>query len=246
MGSLNPDLLTTPLHTITEQYGQVGLEQRFQLETERFSTSDQQSLLSAQEYALELHADQRRSREPYANHILRVAIRVMSPHHYGVDEPELVISSLLHDSVEDCKEKIIDTAGLQASEAQQTETALRILEDKYGTRVSTIVEAVTNPPFNKTGDWMNHYREHVEEALLNTPPARVPKVSDFTDNAVGIMYSPTERLAHFATKYNAMTSMFRELIVLPDTPLSERAKTHILGQLALTDDRFKSILATSN
>lgn len=41
----------------------------------------------------------RRQREPYLNHLLRVAIRVIS--HYGVRDAEVVCAALLHDAVED-------------------------------------------------------------------------------------------------------------------------------------------------
>lgn len=49
--------------------------------------------------ASQLHAGDQRQSEPYINHPLRVAIRIMS--HYGVRDPDVVAAALLHDSVED-------------------------------------------------------------------------------------------------------------------------------------------------
>src|SRR3569833_2234691 len=75
-------LMSMPLHAITEVYGEAGLRERLPLEL-----------------AARLHADDRRVREPYLNHLLRVAIRIIK--YYGVRDVDVLTAALLHDAVED-------------------------------------------------------------------------------------------------------------------------------------------------
>src|SRR5436309_2756056 len=75
------------------------------------------------------------------------------------------------------------------------------------------------------------YREHVAESLEANPWARVIKVSDYTDNGVGLIHTAPDRHLRLATKYAPLVPMFRDLISRPDTPLDDAVKAHILGQL---------------
>ncbi|MDM4784384.1 phosphohydrolase, partial [Micromonospora sp. b486] len=75
-------LATMPMHAITEIHGEPGLLARFRLEIEAFDETARDRLTEALDLAAELHRDDRRVREPYLNHLLRVAIRLM--HHYQV------------------------------------------------------------------------------------------------------------------------------------------------------------------
>ena len=90
---------TMPLHAITSTYGEEGLRDRFAVEIERWPEADQRRLNQALDLAARLHAADRREREPYVNHLLRVAIRIMS--HYGVHDADVVCAALLHNAVED-------------------------------------------------------------------------------------------------------------------------------------------------
>src|SRR5579859_7570643 len=88
-----------PLHAITATYGEEGLRARFAAEIESWPGPDRQRLDRALDLAGRLHAADRREREPYVNHLLRVAIRIMS--HYGVRDADVTCAALLHDAVED-------------------------------------------------------------------------------------------------------------------------------------------------
>ena len=69
------------------------------MEIERFGAADRDRARDALALACRLHAADRRQREPYANHLLRVAIRILS--HYRVTDPDVACAALLHDAVED-------------------------------------------------------------------------------------------------------------------------------------------------
>jgi hypothetical protein len=238
---------TMPLHAITSTYGEEGLRERFAVEIESFPADDQHRLNQALELAARLHAGDHREREPYLNHLLRVAIRIMS--HYGVHDTDVVIAALLHDAVEDHAAELAASlpGGASAGPGSAGDTrqaALAALAAKFGPRVAELVAAVTNPEYAADRDEYEQYREHVADSLRRHPWARVIKASDFTDNGVGLIHTTGPRLRTLAGKYAPLVPILRELIVLPDTPLDAAARQHILGQLDRAAERFAAVLPT--
>jgi hypothetical protein len=223
---------TMPLHAITSTYGEQGLRERFAIEIASWPEPDKQRLNQALDLAARLHAADRREREPYLNHLLRVAIRIMS--HYGVHDTDVSCAALLHDAVED---HAADLAGGPDDQA----AALAVLAGQFGPRVAELVGAVTNPPYAPDRDQDEQYREHVADSLRDNPWARVIKASDFTDNGVGLIHTTGPRLYRLADKYAPLVPVLRDLIARPDTPLDAAAKEHILAQLDRAADRFAAL-----
>ena len=223
---------TMPLHAITSAYGEEGLRARFAAEIEVWPEADQRRLNQALALAGRLHAADRREQEPYVNHLLRVAIRIMS--HYGVRDGDVACAALLHDAVEDHAAELAPD-GTRAA-------ALAALAEEFGPRVAALVAAVTNPEYAPGLDADEQYREHVAESLRRDPWARVIKVSDFTDNGVGLIHTTGPRLHRLAGKYAPLVPVLQELIALPDTPLDTPARQRILTQLGQAADRFAAIL----
>jgi hypothetical protein len=227
-------LATMPLHAITSTYGEAGLRERFALEIAPLPDADRGRLERALDLASRLHAADLRDREPYVNHLLRVAIRIMS--HYGVRDPDVVAAALLHDAVEDHPLEL--SSGVDASQ----QAALAALAADFGPRVAELVAAVTNPPWVPDRDEHEQYREHVADSLQRNPWARVIKASDFTDNGVGLIHTTGPRLRKLASKYAPLVPILRDLIARSDTPLDPAAKEHILAQLDRAEDRFAAVL----
>jgi (p)ppGpp synthase/HD superfamily hydrolase len=232
-------LLSMPLHAITEVYGEAGLRDRFALELESFPADERKQLAEALELASDLHAADRRVREPYLNHLLRVALRIMR--YYSVRDVDVLVAALLHDAVEDHPAEL---AGLEAdaSHAELTEAAVAELARRFNPRVAELVRSVTNPQYDPERDKHEQYRIHVAENLERDPWARVIKISDFTDNGVGVIHTTLEKATSSARKYRPLVPKLRELVGRPDTPLSTQAKEHILDQLDLAEERFAAIL----
>jgi hypothetical protein len=236
MEASSPQLiLAMPLHAITEVYGEDGLRQRFLLEVQQFPDSDQFRLEEALELASQLHRDDRRSREPYMNHLLRTAVRILC--YYEVTDVDVVVAAVLHDAVEDHPDELAAGADGDAVAA-----ALQVLSDRFGTRVAELIQAVTNPPREPGRDRFEQYREHVAESLEANPWARVIKVSDFTDNGVGLIHSAPSTHTRLATKYRPLIPVFRELIARPDTPLAQHVKEHIYRQLDSAQTRLDAMV----
>jgi len=233
---------TMPLHAITSMYGEQGLRARFAAEVQAWPGPDQARLNRALDLAARLHAADRREREPYVNHLLRVAIRVMS--HYGVRDADVACAALLHDAVEDhAAELASDGRRAEGVSGGGREAALAALAAGFGPRVAELVGAVTNPEYAPGRDPHEQYREHVAESLRGNPWARVIKASDFTDNGVGLIHSTGPRLRKLAGKYAPLVPVLRELIARPDTPLDARVREHILAQLDRAAERFAAVLA---
>ena len=224
-------LLTMPLHAVTEVYGEAGLRERFALEIARFPAPARDRLTEAMTLAAELHRDDIRVREPYLNHLLRVTIRIIC--YYRIDDLDVLVAALLHDAVEDHPEDLGGTP----------DQALATLAERFGPRVAELVGAVTNPAWVPGRHPYEQYRDHVTESLDGNPWARVIKLSDFTDNGVGVIHTTGPKLRSAATKYAPLVPVLRELVARPDTPLAQDVKAHIARQLNLAEQRFAAILA---
>jgi (p)ppGpp synthase/HD superfamily hydrolase len=244
MGAMNAIaprvLLAMPLHAITEMYGENGLRQRFAAEIAEFDPATRETLTDALALAAELHRDDRRTREPYLNHPLRTAIRIIC--YYHVRDVDVLVAALLHDAVEDHPDVL---AGDDFAGGDPTEAALAHLARRYTPRVADLVRAVTNPAQEPGRDRFEQYRDHLADSLEANPWARVIKVSDFTDNGVGLIHTDPRRHVRLATKYAPLVPVFRDLISRPDTPLEDSVKEHILGQLDSAEERFDAILETA-
>ncbi|MBV9094225.1 MAG: HD domain-containing protein [Streptosporangiaceae bacterium] len=225
-------LATMPLHAITSAYGEAGLRERFTAETATLPDAGRRRADAALDLAARLHAGDRRDAEPYVNHLLRVAIRIMS--HYGVRDPDVICAALLHDAAEDHRAELSRGGGQHE--------ALAVLAARFGPRVAELVAAVTNPVYAPDRDPHEQYREHVAASLGRDPWARVIKASDFADNGAGLIHTTGPKLRRLAGKYAPLVPVLRELIGRPDTPLDEAAKDRILAQLDRAATRFAAVL----
>ncbi|HEY2265837.1 MAG TPA: HD domain-containing protein [Streptosporangiaceae bacterium] len=225
-------LARMPLHAITSVHGEAGLRERLLIEIAQFPAPDRIRAEGAIALMSRLHARDRRQREPYANHLYRVTIRILS--HYRVTDPDVTCAALLHDAVEDHAEDI-------ARHCDTRRSAFTILARQFGDRTAELVAAVTNPVYDPGRDKHQQYREHVIASLDASPWARVIKVSDFTDNAVGLFHTTGPKLPRLARKYRPLAPVLREFILRPDTPLDHDVKFMIAGQLDKAEDRFAAI-----
>jgi hypothetical protein len=120
--------------------------------------------------------------------------------------------------------------------------ALAVLARRFGQRVADLVEAVTNPEYEPGRDRNQQYREHVAESLDRSPWARIIKVSDFTDNGVGLIHTTGPRVERLAAKYAPLIPVLQDVVTRPDTPLSAEARQRILEQLNRAAQRFEALL----
>lgn len=216
--------------------GQAGLEARFKLEIQSFDDEEQRLLFKAFELAKHLHRDDSRQREPYICHPLRVAIRLMA--HYHIADSDIVVACLLHDSVEDHPDEIAP-----AAEGDIQSAALEVLARDYNPRVASLVKAVTNPVFSPDKDKNTQYLAHATKLMTTGDPGAVMiKVSDFTDNAIGIIYTTGEKVPRLGAKYLPLIKVFRTALQRKDLPISPEVRHHIERQLDLGQERLQATL----
>jgi hypothetical protein len=224
-----------PLHAITALYGERGLRERFATETTRLGdAAGRRKVKQALQLAGRLHSLDHRQREPYVNHVLRVALRIIC--HYDVHDADIICAALLHDSVEDHADDL-SPAGRPG--------AFAILAAWFGPQVADLIAAVTNPIYVPEIDQHDQYREHVAASLETHPWARVIKAADFTDNGVGLIYTTGPKAAKLARKYAPLVPVLADLIARPDTPLTCQAKARILRQLHSAQERFAAIASVT-
>jgi hypothetical protein len=224
-----------PLHAITALYGERGLRERFATETNRIcDPAGRRKVKQTLQLAGRLHSLDHRQREPFVNHLLRVALRIIV--HYDVHDPEVICAAWLHDTVEDHADDL-SPAGRPG--------AFAMLTACFGSRVAGLVAAVTNPIYIPDSDEDAQYRAHVVASLESRPWARVLKASDFTDNGVGLIYTTGTKAAKSARKYAPLVPVLAELIARQDTPLTCQAKSRILRQLDSANDRFAAIASAT-
>jgi (p)ppGpp synthase/HD superfamily hydrolase len=237
---MNPaKLRSLPLHAVTEAYGEEGLKARLAIELDRLPAAERSTVEEAARWAAALHAEQRRTREPYLNHVLRVAIRVLA--YYRVTDVDVIVAALLHDAVEDQPWRMVGRADDDGPPPHAE--ALAVLADRFGPRAARLVEALTNPIYDLDRDADEQYREHVRDALTAEPWARVVKLSDFTDNGVGVLHAIGPKVERAARKYTPLLPVMRDFVARDDTPLDPDVKRHISRQLDLAASRFAAILA---
>ena len=167
----------------------------------KFESEDREKIFSALDLMLFLHCDQkdRIDGNPYIIHPLEVADDLLRK--YEINDADLVIGALLHDSVEDQAHKLLsmdsadeDLEKLDEEELQKL--AIAKIDDIYGERVAEMIKGLTNPDFNqmmeeeklkgiKTGRKRKFYKKHVREVIKN-PDVFIIKLSDFIRNAGNI------------------------------------------------------------
>lgn len=220
-----------PLHAITTIYGERGLRERLATETARLADSaGRRKVKQALQLAGRLHSLDQRQREPYVNHLLRVALRIIC--HYDVHDADVIAAALLHDAVEDHATDL---------SADGRPGAFAMLAVGFSPHVADLVEALTST----TGDEDGRYREHVATSLEAHPWARVIKASDFTDNDAGMIHTTGPKAGELARKYAPLVPVLADLFARPDTPLSYRVKSHIIVHLRNAQARFAAINPTT-
>jgi GTP diphosphokinase / guanosine-3',5'-bis(diphosphate) 3'-diphosphatase len=132
--------------------------------------NDIKGLLDAAAFAAKKHSRQKRKgkeEEPYINHPLEVANLLASVG--GVDDIDVLIAGLLHDTIED------------------TATTAHDIESKFGSKTAGIVMEVTD---DKSLPKAERKRLQAEHAPHLSPGAKLVKLADKISNITDILDRP--------------------------------------------------------
>ena len=252
------DILNTPYDSEIQE---LGLKHKTEAELfdnllsygYEWTDAERQAVTDAYALAGIVHAGQiYKHDEPYTYHLLRVANRL--PGYLHLNDPEMIIAALLHDSVEDYPERVIGQILLDRGRQpgpevpQPTEPlelqrkALQHIAERFSPRVADMVASVTNAPkvpgSQETYDeWLARYTAKIEKAAT-TPAGWAIKFADWCDNGLGVIYSEhaadSEQVAHFKRKYGLAMPILERRFHDPDIQamLDSQARSHIARQFA--------------
>ena len=183
-----------------------------------FTPQENELIQEAIEMASYLHRHDTRAnrgrlpRDNYITHPLRNTLRILR---YGCTDIDVIIASILHDTVEDHPKEIsIELAGKEAhSVAEARDNSFSYITAVFGAEVSRIVAAVSNPEMPaglSKEEKRKLYAEHVI-SVLDDPKVFLVKFSDFVDNAVGLYHNTgsPEMVSHLSRKYIQLVNAFR-------------------------------------
>jgi (p)ppGpp synthase/HD superfamily hydrolase len=209
-----------------------------------------------------LHRDQRRSnrgslpRDTYITHPLRNTLRLMR---WGVTDMNILIAAVLHDTVEDCAEELVNQIAIftmaGTTPAYYRAAAIRYLGFEFGDEVAALVEAVSNqlpepgaPKLSKV-EKRAEYRKNVAAETKN-PKAAVVKLTDLIDNGSGLKHNTGMVDAarwHLANKYVGTMEDFLlrlrqpDMIILLSPAGFDQAQTAVVNGIADLHDLIKEL-----
>lgn len=184
---------------------------------------------------------------PYIMHPLRNTLRLAL---MGVRDNNILLGSVLHDTVEDEAPKM---SGLseEADIHEQRVGALKAVAKEYNDEVRELVESVSNPiivGYMEKDERNRRYTAHVEEGAMASVGTFLIKVSDFIDNALSLHHNSSG--AHInksrAVKYAKVVPVFQRAMAHHDTALRQMLNEDGLRRLRERLDSADSYLSQWN
>ena len=203
------------------------------------------------------HNGEFKAKVPYIEHPLRNSLRLVR---LGVKDQDIIIASVLHDTVEDGAQNYVNKFLNNKEEMEENEARKLLsarIEQQYGEKVASTVQAVTNEhvPLKKLGalsmqERRDIYRDHVDENIRNNPAAYMVKISDFIDNATGLYHNDIagseKGIIKRALKYKPVVDVFRKRMAEMELPVSKEDIKVIQGQLDRTEYRLSDLIEKYN
>jgi hypothetical protein len=230
--NLTPDHVRGLSLSETEKsYGSLGLYTRLEYELEQNGLMNDIDVNLAMHLGLAMHGNDMRTNGHYTNHIMRVCLRILTK--YNIKEPSIIAAALLHDSVEDHPNDLIQVLG--GSKDTLLPIAPQALEAMRNSPLSgetvDIVDLLTCPPLNPDNK-QAEYLEYTEHIVYSSSAARVVKLSDFVDNAVGNHFTLGSKQQKLDKKYLPLYRIHKMGLLMPDSMVQGRARDEALKQLS--------------
>lgn len=127
-------------------------------------------------------------RVPYIEHPYRNTLRLIR---WGVNDSDILVATLLHDTVEDCPKQLIKYGrkiGLFDKNdpiEDKRAASLHVLESVFNKQVAQYVDNVTLTPRAEGEDKLEHYKNNLENKLSDAGSFLI-KLTDYYDNAAGL------------------------------------------------------------
>jgi (p)ppGpp synthase/HD superfamily hydrolase len=187
---------------------------------------------------MRLHAQQaERSDGPYTHHILRVSIRVARTQ--GADA-DCIVAALLHDAVEDQPDTL--SLLMRRKNGERVDRVARF-QELFGESAQDIVKLLTKKP-RRLGHKKPEYREFIL-GLVDDERALLVKVSDFLDNALGILEKPPELQKRLAKKWEPVAPLLIAALSFlkhADGILNLETRSQLVSELMVAELKLRQVL----
>jgi len=208
------------------------------------------SVSMAYDIAGYLHDGDTHRDKPYVYHLLRNASRILK--RLNLKNPELIIATLLHDSVEDHSDIILEgEPSVSQDEKIRQEQALEFMEQVIPVSSTRILRGMTVPamPVNKKDmskkERLELYVKHVQASVKDID-VWVCKFVDWVDNGVGIVNAEAEikpsKIRHRKEKYSMVQTILEVRYYQTDVQelLDDDAKEYVERMFELGRERLSA------
>lgn len=188
-GSSKLDIYTMPLTQVSIEHGTEGLYARLQHALGNAGLADSEMIQASLRLGLELHQDDRRTYEPYNNHLLRVTLRLLEE--LRIADEVTLAAAPLHDSIEDHAveliRRLLDTQSVPVdpySRRFMGHQALRLFAGQFDAPdIADIVLEVSASPRQPNVSKIQAYLGYTATIMgSGDPRAMALKHGDFIDN----------------------------------------------------------------
>jgi (p)ppGpp synthase/HD superfamily hydrolase len=173
---------TWTLEELSRRHGLEGLLGRLAIVLDENGLANNELIERSLNLGLRLHVDDRRTHEPYNNHLVRVTLRLFE---LNVIDPDILAAGPLHDSIEDHTRELamMETNDLPDDPRIQRKLAHAALSRRISPAVANNVLGVSNPLLEPNDDKIESYVKNAR-ILTSTgePEPRALKLADFLDN----------------------------------------------------------------
>ncbi|MBI4262531.1 bifunctional (p)ppGpp synthetase/guanosine-3',5'-bis(diphosphate) 3'-pyrophosphohydrolase [Candidatus Uhrbacteria bacterium] len=198
---------------------------------DEFPPEEAERIEAALDWMIALHASQEDRKKGELSLAHPLAVAAVVEREYDIQDPDLIIAALLHDVVEDQPLHLaMDSIYAKYPESREftekeikkrygqeiRELALVVIGGKFGDRVASLVDHLSNPDFNtiaKKGEMAEDrksrnevYKEYIAGAIKD-PDVFVVKMADFLINVVN-----TGNLSHDDPKKQKLLSKYGPVI----------------------------------
>lgn len=179
-------------------------------------------------------------RDPYIAHPIRNALRAARFTHglmSRADVVNLIVASLLHDTVEDAPERITTFYDMHEIVGTDRDVALAQISARFGRAVADTVRKVTNPKhFAELPRQERNaaYLSHLQNVVVVHEGAYLTKAMDLIDNAGSLKHMATcDKQKNLAEKYmDPVHAMINHSETVAHTVVRDRVITRLTQVLA--------------
>lgn len=229
--------------------------------TQRLLPESLEDVSTVLDLAEKLHKGQKRrdndgKRIDYIGHPVRVAVRILED--FSIDDPEVILAALLHDTVEDRASKAVGLLGLYDDVIESYEGAsvaqsklLGYYRENISARVSRAVDNLSNYGDNRKlekSERISQYSNYVEGLVDNSsddPIALVIKISDYVDNAGNLsdsaQNSKREVIEYLSAKYRAVYPVLVDAVDVISENYGKDIEKNVLASLVKVKESLDAV-----